>query len=143
GALLARWGLSLTTRTGLPAEPPADPGWPAIATLDAATRMLTAIVRSGGLRYGQEAGRVLQRLVEDHGSLNAARLIPSGYWSVRSDPSQPDRIRFSGAVLVRVKGRTTSASARDRLTAGKILELSPDLVTAVEERPHRPVWEVM
>src|SRR5438552_2798683 len=143
GERLARLGLSRRTRERLAADAQADPGWLAIATLDAATRMLTAIVRSGGLRYGQEASRVLQRLVGDHSSLNAARLIPSGYWSVRSDPSQPDRIRFSGAVLVRVKGRTTSASARDGLMAGKMLELSPDLVTAVEERPHRPVWEVM
>jgi ABC-type bacteriocin/lantibiotic exporter with double-glycine peptidase domain len=142
GERLASLGLSRQIRERLAAGAEADPGWRALATLDAATRMLTAIVRSGGLRHGQEASRVLQRLVGDH-SLDGARLIPSGYWSVRSDPSQSDRIRFSGAVLVRVNGRTTSASARDGSTAGKMRELSPDLVTAVEERPHRPVWEVM
>jgi ABC-type bacteriocin/lantibiotic exporter with double-glycine peptidase domain len=140
---LARLGLPRQIRERLAADVEADPGWRALATLDAATRMLTAIVRSGGLRHGQEASRVLQRLVGDHNSLDPARLIPSGYWSVRSDPSQPDRIRFSGAVLVRVKGRTTSATARDGLMAEKMRELSLDLVTAVEERPHRPVWEMM
>jgi ABC-type bacteriocin/lantibiotic exporter with double-glycine peptidase domain len=144
GERLARLGLTRQIRERLAADAEADPGWRALATLDAATRMLTAIVRSGGLRYGQEASRVLQRLVGDNSSLpDASRLIPPGYWSVRADPSQPDRIRFSGAVLVRVKGRTTSASARDGSTAGKMRELSPGLVTAVEERPYRPVREVM
>jgi ABC-type multidrug transport system fused ATPase/permease subunit len=39
-----------------------------------------------------------------------------------------------------VKGRT---AARGGATAEKMRELSPNLVTAVEERPYRPVWEVM
>jgi ABC-type bacteriocin/lantibiotic exporter with double-glycine peptidase domain len=183
GERLARLGLTRQIRERLAADAEADPGWRALATLDAATRMLTAIVRSGGLRYGQEASRVLQTLVGDNSSLSdAPRLIPPGYWSVRADPSQPDRIRFSGAVLVRVKGRTTreshdrtqrsqrsqsntgflgglrglgvlrrrqllgralSSAACHGLTVEKMRELSPGLVTAVEERPYRPVREVM
>jgi ABC-type bacteriocin/lantibiotic exporter with double-glycine peptidase domain len=145
---LAGLGLARQIRERLAADAEADPGWLALATLDAATRMMTAIVRSRGVRSGQEASRILQGLVRDHSSRDAARLIPSAYWSVRSDPSQPDRIRFRGAVLVRVKGRTIresalSSEARDGLTAKKMRELSPDLVSAIKERPHRPVWEVL
>jgi ABC-type bacteriocin/lantibiotic exporter with double-glycine peptidase domain len=142
GERVARLGLSRKIRERLAADAAADPGWMALATLDAATRMLTAIVRSGGLRYGQEAGRVLETLVRDKGGPGAERLIPAGYWSVRSDPSQPDRVRFGGAVLVRVRGRTSSAATRHGAPA-KLRELSPDLASAIEEPPYRPVREVI
>jgi len=95
---------------------------------------VTAIVRSRDLRPGQEAGRVLQGLID----ADAERLIPRGYWSVRSDPAEPDRIRFSGAVLVRVKRRTTGAASSAGMTP-----LPPDLVTAIEEGPYRPVREAL
>jgi len=39
----------------------ADPGWRSLGTLDAATRMVTSIVRSKGLLPGEEAGHVLER----------------------------------------------------------------------------------
>jgi len=41
-----------------------EPGWRALATLDAAVRMANALVRSGGLRRGREAARLIPRLLE-------------------------------------------------------------------------------
>ena len=38
----------------------ADAGWYPLAVLDAATRMVTALVEAGGIRRGREAARVLQ-----------------------------------------------------------------------------------
>ena len=48
----------------LVAEGAADPGWRGLATLDAATRMVTASSVSGGLRRGEDAGSVLRTLME-------------------------------------------------------------------------------
>src|SRR5262249_10821425 len=38
-----------------------DPGWQALARLEAATRLLTALVQAGGVRRGAAAGRLLRR----------------------------------------------------------------------------------
>jgi ATP-binding cassette subfamily B protein len=149
GERLAHLGLSRQLRERLAADAVADPGWRSLATLDAATRMVTAIVGSGGLRAGQDAGRVLQTLVDrsQHTRTDAEELIPSDYWSVRPDPSQSDgsSLRFRGAVLVRVRDRAITARERDEpvVAATKLTELSPDLLRAVQEPPHRPLREVI
>ncbi len=61
--------------------------------------------------------------------------IPEAYWSVK--PAPPDdegteQLRFSGAVLLRVKGRAEAASA-----------LPPDLAAALREAPARPGRELL
>ncbi len=145
---LARLGLRHQLRERLTMDAAADPDWRGLATLDAATRMATAIVASGGLRPGRDVGRVVRTLVtrsRDAGT-NIEPLIPASYWSVQPDPSQPDgsQVRFRGAVLIRVRDRPISASTwNDPAAAGKLTELSPDLVRAVQEPPHRPLREVI
>src|SRR5208337_396968 len=71
------------------------PGWRDLARLDAGTRSMGAIVRSGGLRRGREAERVLERLLlssrEEKAGLGAKEgqgVIPSNYWSAW--PAPPD-----------------------------------------------------
>lgn len=150
GERLARLGLSRRLRERFAADAASDPGWRGLATLDAAARMVNAVVGSGGLRSGGDAGRVLRMLVDRAQQVGTAsdieRLIPRSYWTVQPDPSQPDgsRIRFSGAVLVRVRDRAITERARmGAAMAEKLRELSPDLVTAVQEPPHRPLREVI
>jgi ATP-binding cassette subfamily B protein len=144
---LRRLGLSRQLRQYLAAEAAADPGWRGLATLDAAARMVTALVHSDGLRRGEDAGRVVRTVTERarRSSAEVERLIPPGYWSVQPDPSQPDetRIRFSGAVLVRVRTPAFSAGKRNERAAETLAELSPDLVTAVREPEYRPLREVL
>src|SRR5205807_1906324 len=94
----------------------------------------------GGLRRGQDAGRVLRTLVD-----RPQRLIPPSYWSVQPDSAHPDgsRIRFRGAVLIRVRDRAIAASELDKQpVAEKLTELSHDLVTAVQEPRHGPLREL-
>lgn len=109
----------------------ADPGWRSLATLDAATRMTTAIVSAGGLEAGKQALAVLERFfslnlsgplpkIEPSGSIPApddapqSLLIPSIYWSalplIESEEQVAglaplDRLYLRGAVLVRILGR--------------------------------------
>ncbi|MFB3133742.1 MAG: cysteine peptidase family C39 domain-containing protein, partial [Rhodothermales bacterium] len=114
----------------------ADTGWYPLATLDAATRMTTALVEAGGIRRGPEAERVLQSifgqaLQEIPGE---SVIIPRDYWSVRPAAEDPDgeaQLWFVGAVLVRVRGRRT-APPEEADT------LSPELMAALTEPPSRP-----
>lgn len=104
----------------------ADAGWRGIASLDAATRMVSALVRAGGVDAGGEASRLLGLAYE-----RAEQSVPAGYWSVR--PADNGTLSLRGAVLVRVRGRR----------APELVELlSPELKAAISEPPVRPGREV-
>jgi ATP-binding cassette subfamily B protein len=149
-----------------------DPSWGSIGALDAATRMMAAIVRSGGLGAGEEAGRILERNYEynrppqdargpglDTGQLDGqdgeqftthGLSIPDTYWSVRPIPAtgedeQPERLLLRGAVLVRILGRLEAAELE--LTEEARLEALPqDLRAALSEPSYRPeseVWQAL
>ncbi|PYX50499.1 MAG: ABC transporter permease [Acidobacteria bacterium] len=117
------------------------PGWRALSRLEAGTRSLGAIVRSGGLRRGSEAERVLQRLLE-HASRDPKEgfgVIPSNYWSAWAAPPEDgeERVFFKGAVLVHVKGRRSEAAVAE---TGK---LPPEVAAALQEKPGRPARELL
>lgn len=81
-----------------------DPGWYRLAALDAAARMVGAIVRAEGIRRGRPAARMLEALCGRAGeeAPDETRAIPSDYWSVRPAPPGPgaappaDRLGRSG-----------------------------------------------
>lgn len=117
------------------------PGWRGLAVLEAGTRSLSAIVRSGALRRGAEAERVLQRLIEQASREQANRdpkegqgVIPSNYWSAWSAPPDDgeEQVFFRGAVLVHVKGRRSESAAAE---TGK---LPPEVAAALQEKSSRP-----
>jgi ATP-binding cassette subfamily B protein len=91
--------------------------WHALATLDAAIRLVTALVRGGGVRRGREAGNVLRAFLAraaDKGSASTA--IPEAYWSARPTPPAEDgeaQVQIRGAVLVRVSGVRASPTAEE------------------------------
>jgi ATP-binding cassette subfamily B protein len=112
-----------------------DPTSRAMAALDAATRLVTSLVRGGGIDAGDEAARLVASLAE------AARsdweTIPRAYWCAR--PHDPDedgtaRVFVRGAVLVRING------VRPR--APDAPELPPELDAALREPPARPLRQV-
>jgi len=118
----------------------ADPGWISLGALDAATRMVTSIVRSQGIARGDEAAGVIQRFAEaavahlngDHDALP----IPTEYWSVRPCESDADgvpQVVLSGAVMVRALGPGEAATE----------SLSPELNAALRELPPRPLRELL
>ena len=157
GERLARLGFRHQLRERLAADAASDPGWRGLATLDAATRMVTAIVGSGGLRSGQDAGRVLRTLVERarHSSLHIERLIPPSYWSVQLSLSRarsrgqihrnPMTARsafaapFSFAYGI---AQSPPESGTNRWWSETLTGLPHDLVMALKEPPFRPLREV-
>jgi ATP-binding cassette subfamily B protein len=150
GGLRRRWAalaIGGAEVEGLLAEALAHPTWGPLATLDATTRLLTAIVQGGGLRRGQQATRALATLFarasqEDH---TRPYTIPAAYWMVRPAPPSPDgtpALLVRGAVLMHVGGWQASSPAQVAEDvarhAGVSTPLSPDLSAALEASPSRP-----
>ena len=149
----------------------ADPGWRSLGTLDAATRMVTSIVRSKGLLPGEEAGHVLERFythslhvhtpevdqitlqASDQDTPSERVQIPPIYWSVLpletpkegdSNNGEPETLILRGAVLVRILGIEESIKPDKDQPAQEDAEqqLPPDLQAALEEPAYRPEREV-
>jgi ABC-type bacteriocin/lantibiotic exporter with double-glycine peptidase domain len=117
------------------------PGWRGLARLDAGTRSLGAIVRSGGLRRGSEAERVLERLIEQvsQDPNQGPGAIPANYWSAWPAPPEDgeEQVFFKGAVLVHVKGRRSESAVAE---TGK---LPPEVAAALVEKSSRPGIELV
>ena len=99
---LRELGLTQQATQTLLATAQADAGWRTFAALDAATRLTSALVRSGGLRKGPAAAQVLKHFAETAAN-NDPTIIPENYWMVR--PAKPDahgteQSKMRGAVLI-------------------------------------------
>jgi len=112
---LRRLGLTPSAAEGLCSEACSDPSWRSLASLDAATRLIAALVEQGVLRTGRQARRALtgawRRAAVD------AQAVPEGYWSVTKAPVGPrgeEQLDLHGAVLVRVVGRLAAESIDGR-----------------------------
>jgi ATP-binding cassette subfamily B protein len=139
---LADLGIAQHTAAHLLETACADPEWCKLATLDAATRMVTVLVRSRGVRKGQEAARIVTRFFQQASTApeEATTLIPDHYWSVRPLPLEPDEellLEMRVAVLIRVRGRGMLAdfaehehSAHDYVPPPPP---SPELIAAVQQ----------
>ncbi len=145
-------GLSKRLARGFADEAVTDGDWHALATLDAATRMLDSLVRSGGIRRGRQAGRVLRQFIVGQREDESADvpIIPSTYWAVRQAPSGPEDepgLLVRGAVLVRAgrpdrTARPSAPSDEDRHVR-EPAPLSPELAAALKEPPSRPWAELL
>ncbi|MDC0685546.1 ATP-binding cassette domain-containing protein [Sorangium atrum] len=85
-----------------------DRDWRAIAALDAGARLVTSLVRSGGLGRGREAARVLGALLDRDAGAAREEMIPPGFWTARPGPAGlrgEEQVLTRGAVLVRIRGR--------------------------------------
>jgi ATP-binding cassette subfamily B protein len=127
----------------------ADHGWRPLASLEASVRTVEALVRSGGLRRGSEASKLVEKLFEDsRGSDLAKPVIPSHFWSVAQAPPAEDgteQIHFRGAVLVHASGRRPGAGRK--FVPGDEEDASPaisqELVTALEEPQTEPYFHLL
>ena len=126
----------------------ADEGWRSIAALDAATRLVAVITRSGGISRGAQATRALELFFKNScdDSPEEALAIPSSYWSVRPAPpdsdSEEEQVLLRGAVLVRVRGPRSQRSlhaAEEHEANEEPAPLAPELVAALAEPTVKPM----
>lgn len=152
---LADLGARPATARELMARAEADAGWFGCGALDACTRLTDSLVASGGITGGHEAVMLLRALFKRcigspddiHG------VVPAGYWSVTPDArSQAPgglHLRMRGAVLVRMRARSTPPSERpgEPMPAPPTgTALSPELAAALSEKPAHPlahVWRLL
>ncbi len=144
-AFLGELGISDAEAGELLAAALADPGWRALAALDACVRMTRSLVAAGGLAKGGEAGRLLRSLLARcrDGGETATEAVPEAWWSVRPGPPGADgeeQVLLRGAVLVRVRGRRGPESDA---AAAAPSPLSPELAAALAEPPARPGRELL
>jgi ATP-binding cassette subfamily B protein len=104
-----------------------QPGWRPMAAVDAAIRMTDSLVATGALACGAKLEALAAGFAADPEN------IPDDYWSVREDPEAADRVLFSAAVLIQVKGRAE----------GPARELPAELRAALVEPPARPGLEML
>src|SRR5262245_30847909 len=146
GTLRRRWtrlGVSMPAAEEARAGALEDPDWYPLAAIDAATRMVDAIVRAGGLRRGRPVARLLTACYERARSrrADAVQIIPEVYWTVRPAPADPDgeaHLLLRGEVLVRVRGQRLlsdqSQPGESPLDeANGPAPLSPELAAALAE----------
>lgn len=146
-----------------------DPGWRSIATLDAVTRMLTSIVKSGGLEPGEEVENLLIRFYyqnlesqkpifdessgDDFGAFpKTTKLnIPGTYWTVipaktgADEDQESQELLLRGAVLVRILGRWDEAETdQPPLHPDESITepLPPDLQAALKGPAFKPEWQI-
>jgi ATP-binding cassette subfamily B protein len=105
----------------------AHPGWRAIASLDAAARMIQTVIDADGIAPGRDAALLALRLASD----SDADAIPAEYWSARAG-GDAETLRVRGAVMIRVTGVRPAAAA----------PRSPELAAALAEPPPRP-WHTL
>src|SRR5262249_3871684 len=107
--------------------------------LDASTRFVASLVRSGGVARGRSARRLLEALQAHGEALDETDrpAVPEAYWSVRPEPSGPEGeewVSLRGAVLVRVRGRRPAGPAG----SGEEAVTSPELAFATTRPVSRP-----
>jgi ATP-binding cassette subfamily B protein len=109
------------------------PGWQDIAQLDAATRMVSEIVRSGGLRRGREAAAAISAHL---GGSSKVPPIPPSYWMAK--PGEHG-VLLRGAVLVRAKARAEGGNPNPAANPPVPIEVE----AALREAPERPAQHLI
>lgn len=116
----------------------ADASWFGFGVLDAATRLVEALVRARGVRAGREAGTLLRSRLDDacQDPASAETRIPHVYWAARRANdrlAQEGQIELRGAILLRVTAAGATSRAEPRSAA---------LASALRE-PRSSPWSVL
>ncbi len=143
---LVELGFSSSDAAALIDQAAATPSWHGLATLDAAIRLVSALVRADGLSRGGEARDLITTCLAQVGPNQPLPLdlIPPQYWFARPIPAPPaheteeELLLVRGAVLVRVHGLRPPEETPPAL--------SPELVAALHEpqpAPERLIRQVL
>lgn len=131
--------LGATEAKALIAKALEDPGYQAIATLDAAGRATEAMVRAGAVKRGRTASDLLSSMIANEKSGEVP--IPESYWSVRPNPEVEGEVLLSGAVLLCVRGWREGANAE-----GAKATIAPEIATEIaakQESPARTLFRLL
>ena len=149
---LAKVGVAAQTVERLMHDALASAQWLPLASLDAAVRMVHALVGCGALRAGRQTqGALLAFLGRARNVADVTTCIPDPYWSVRPAPVGPEgeaQVMLRGAVLIHVTGPSSTSHPVSDVddTETQASELAPELAAALNEAPSRPartLWQMI
>ncbi len=133
-----------------------DPGWEAIAALDAATRLAESVLSRGGLRRGDEALRAVSAFAERAraGARSENPSIPCATWPARpaGRADGVELLEVRGAVLLSVAGRRRASGVTDialpgergeRGERGQRFEREPRPSAQGERAPLGELWRLL
>ena len=154
---MRRAGVGSQTATKLVTAALADPGWRALATLDAAVRLVTALVQGGSLSPGRDSGQLLLHLVTEasHADLESRELLPTSFWSVRGakqggpkaeaegEEVPQEWVEMRGAVVVHVATGAKAATPSATWSQGASAELPRELRAALTEKTQGPMRHLL
>lgn len=114
-----------------------DPGWRSLAALDAACRMVRALVETKAVARGEAAARMCEALSRNASADPTATIVPERFWSARlAAGGDEEHLVVAGAVVVHVRGRRATDDEGVRRS-----ELPSELVAALDEPTVSP-WRV-
>ena len=143
---LADLGIARAPRRRLVDDALSEPGWRWLAALDAAVRAVRSLMRSGAIRGGREAAKLVQLFFEKgreecaSGS-GRSECLPDGFWGVRQ--GQPDsqggeQLLLRGAVLVRIRRKPPQVGAAADLLQSDDAARARALAAALEGNDLNP-----
>jgi len=117
-----------------------DPGWLALAKLDASVRLVNSIVEADGVKPGKHAIKLVRTLLEQAGNESDGlfKTIPHSYWSVTPQKPEGDseeQLLFKGAVLLQIRGKKSGIIKEE---GDEEEPLSLELAAALNEKPLHP-----
>ncbi|MDD5319094.1 MAG: ATP-binding cassette domain-containing protein [Methylococcales bacterium] len=117
-----------------------DPGWLALAKLDASVRLVNSIVEADGIKSGKHAVKLVRTLLEQAGNKSDElfKTIPKSYWSVtpqKPEGASEEQLLFKGAVLLQIRGKKSGIIKEE---SDKEEPLSLELAAALNEKPLHP-----
>ncbi len=117
----------------------AEESWVALGALDASVRMMTDIVRAGGMTRGQQAADVVTALFENGGAE-----VPGLFWFARPAPAEMGEgmLIMRGALVIHTSDAGAVSTDVTDTEATPAVQLPPELVAALNEPPAQPEREI-
>lgn len=137
--------IGATRRSAFLSQGTAERSWFPLAALDAAVRMTTTIVRSGGRISGREAGALVEAFFEE-GLREGPAAIPAKFWFAAppaGQGSQAEEVVLQGAVLVRGKSTGEEGSQGARRSGGPVSHEGLAELREPPARPARQLWRLL
>ncbi len=127
-----------------------EESWQPLAALDAAARLTETLVRTKGIRPGQEAAKVLRQFSDSVSRCSPDALydiIPESYWSIRRSPEKEgNTLCLYGAVLIQVSGKfpeDLTANETDEMYEREPAFVPPKITAALQEPEVSPGREII
>jgi ABC-type bacteriocin/lantibiotic exporter with double-glycine peptidase domain len=113
--------------------------WRALATLDAAARMVQTMIDGGSVRRETENAKLIESLA--HSSKNQpGPVIPERFWSALPG-NDSQQLTLTGAVVLRFRGKIHQVASSPESAVPHAL--NRELATAINQKPIRPVRELL